>query len=319
MTKFFRKVIRISAMDSPNVKLALEQQRRGMEPTGDAILPGVLTWEQYQHRRLTWDAVRQCVGLDGEFYEGAELLLFPPEWLNKAEEAARQYGDNIPVEAIGVDTAEGGDNTTWACAGKRGLRRLVSLKTPDTAVITGRTIALRNEFRVEDDAIMFDQGGGGQEHADRLRYQGYQVRDVSFGESVAPEPVRFMKPWEEKQHERRERFVYRNRRAQMYWLLHLRLNPGTEATPYPYNNGVPYAIPAEYQELRRQLSVMPLLYDEEGRIEMLPKSRRYGSVNSNRKTLKEILGCSPDEADALVLANYALEEDISPMTISPIF
>jgi hypothetical protein len=313
MPKYLRKVIKISAADSPNVRVALAQQARGEKPTGDSVVPGVIDWATYQHRRLTWDQVRQCVGLDGEFYEGAENLLYPPEWLNKAE----QYAQEIQIRkmghatSLGIDTAEGGDDTSWAVCSEKGLHELISMKTPDTSVIVGRTIGIMQRYGINPDNVMLDQGGGGKEHADQLRARGYPVHVVSFGESVAPEPVRFLKPWEEKQDDRRERFTFKNRRAQMYWMLHLRLDP--------LNAEQPFAIPAEYTELRRQLAVMPLWYDEEGRIMLPPKNRRPGAQQTTIKTISEMLGRSPDDADALVLAVYAMDPGSKPVTLRPMF
>lgn len=307
---YARRVIKITAMDSPNVRLALEQERLGLEVTGEEVIPGVLSWQLYRQRRLTWDAIRQCVGLDGEFYEGAEIRLYPPEWLNRAGVYAKNVG-RYPAKAIGVDTAEGGDNTTWAVTGEKGLIKMVSMKTPNTAVIPSRTIALMNEFSVDPENVIFDQGGGGQEHADRLRASGYDVQTVSFGESVMPDPVMFVKPFDEKIIERRERFTYKNRRAQMYWLLRQRLDPSN-----PDVEG--FAIGVEHQELRRQLNVMPLLWDEEGRFMMLPKRRKYnGAVK--QECLEDRLGCSPDESDALVLAVYAMDPGVESMDMSPIY
>ena len=67
-----------------------------------------------------------------------------------------------------------------------------------------------------------------------------------------------------------------------------------------------FAISAEYEELRRQLAVMPKETDEEGRAMMPPKNRKPGQDETNRKTLVELLGRSPDEADALVLAVHGM-------------
>jgi hypothetical protein len=51
--------------------------------------------------------------------------------------------------------------------------------------------------------------------------------------------------------------------------------------------------------------------DQEGRLRMLPKSKRDPS--SKEKTLTEIIGRSPDDADSLVLACHALlYEDVRP-------
>lgn len=315
---YLRKVIRISADDSPNVRVAQAQMAKGLEPTGEVVVPGVIDWNTYKQRRRTWDKVRACIGLDGMFYEGAEVLLYPPDWLNESEKRARDINIRSVgrAEAIGIDTAEGGDNTVWSIVSKQGLIEQISFKTPDTAIITGRTIALIQKYAVDPNNVMFDQGGGGQEHADRLRYQGYKVRTVSFGESVIPDPVRHLKPFDTKQHERRERYTFKNRRAQMYWLLHLALDPINNHDDR--NNPTPFAIPAEYTELRRQLAVMPMWYDDEGRVFLPPKQRRPGAQTTSLPTISEMLGCSPDEADSLVLAMYAMDPGSRPKRITSV-
>jgi len=309
---YMRKVIRICAEDSPNVRLALAEKKRGASVSNIRLLPGVLPYDEYILRRKTWDKVMQCIKLDAEFYEGAEILMFPPEWLNAAE----QYATTLPAvrkgKVIGIDTAEGGDDTCWAVADEQGLIKLISMKTPDTSVIGGRTIALMKEFNVPAKSVIFDQGGGGQEHADYLRSKGHKVRTVSFGEAVGLEPTRHLQPWEEKQHGRRERYTYKNRRAQMYWLLRQRLNPEDGA--------VAFGLPREYNELRRQLAPIPLTYDEEGRVYLLPKRRKPTSNTTNTtQSLQELIGCSPDEADALVMAVYAMEPSGQAVTLKPMF
>src|SRR3972149_2557666 len=80
----------------------------------------------------------ECIGLDAEFYEGAEVLLFPPEWLNLAENRADAIEKmQRQAKAIGIDPAEGGDQTAIAVVDELGLIELSSRQTPDTSVITG--------------------------------------------------------------------------------------------------------------------------------------------------------------------------------------
>lgn len=282
---YYRRVIRIRAEDSPNVRYAFAQKRLGIRPDNRILIPGLLSWDQYLHRRRTWDKVRQCIGLDAEFYEGAEVLMFPPEWLNQAEQLAERLKRKRRfAKAIGVDTGEGEADTCWAIVDEKGLIKLISQKTPDTSVITGRTIALMEEYDVDPEYVVFDRGGGGKEHADRLRAQGYDVSTVAFGESasdIADETGE-------------SRTTFKNRRAQLYWLLRERLNPEKGG----------FAIPACYTELRRQLSLIPLQWDEEGRLVLPPKTNTGKSAN--KKTLIDIIGRSPDQADALVAAVYGL-------------
>lgn len=308
---YLRKIIHIKATDSPNVALALAEKAAGKEPSNTQVVPGMISWELYQARVATWDPIRVCISINGEFYEGGEILLYPPLWLNAANDRALALkGVQRKATAIGVDVAEGGDDTCWAVVDELGLINLEAYKTPNTADIPKKTIALMREYGVEPEMVMFDRGGGGQQHVDQLNTQGYRVSAVAFGEGVIAEPTRYLKTWETRYDEKYERYAYKNRRAQMYHLLRQRLDPSI--------NEHVFAIPAEYTELRRQLAPMPLWYDEEGRI-MLPPKRRKSGVESTVKTIEDIIGCSPDQADALVLANYAMNPDAAGVTLSSLF
>lgn len=332
----FRKVIRITAEDSPNVVLGLAEVRRGDQPSHRIQTPGVLTYREYVQRRATWDPVRQCVGLDARFYEGAETLMFPPLWLNQAEQvAAEEIGKPRTARAIGCDPGEGGDDTCWAVGDERGLIELITISTPDTSVITGRTIDLIHRYNIPPERVLFDRGGGGKEHVDRLRSQGYDVRTVAFGESLTPDPRHGTRRLDERKDIREEQYAYKNRRAEMYGTLRRLLDPTTiqylnqshptitdrDGSPvhqgigelFPNLRGLQgfatkdwhgFGLPAEYTELRRQLAPIPLRYDGEGRMYLLPKHKR--DPNSTEKTLTDLIGCSPDEADAVVLMVHAM-------------
>lgn len=302
---YLRRVIRIRAEDSPNVAYALHELRAGKTPSGKVMLPGVLDWPTYQLRRKTWDQVRQCISLDGEFYKGAETLMFPPVWLNASERFAATLPKFRKGEAIGVDPAEGGDHTTWAVVDQQGLVYLETFRTPNTAIIMNRTLALMQEYGVAADNVLFDRGGGGKEHSDYMRERGYRVNCIGFGEPVAPEPVRHRKTFDTRTDERSERFVYAMRNAQMYHMLRLRLEPEKDDEGNILHSN--FGIPAEYAELRRQLSPIPLMYDDRGRIKMLPKH----TDKENGNSLTKLLGRSPDDADALVLAVYAMDPAVS--------
>ncbi len=307
MSQFLRRVIRISAEDSPNIQLARKQIAEGLEPTDETAIPGILTWSELEKRRSTWDRVRQCIGLDGQFWEGAEVLLFPPEWLNRAEQVDRGLRESRierQAKAIGIDPAEGGDRTAMAVVDELGLIELVSKRTPDTAVITGEALAFMQRWKVEPERVVFDRGGGGKEHADRLRSQGWPVRSVSFAETFQVEPRRGLVMVEERKEVREERYAYRNRRAEMYGNLRQLLDPAV--------NPQGFGIGREEVELRRQLAPIPLTYDGEGRLELLPKSKREGGTG---KCLIDLIGHSPDEADALVLAIHGMQTKSSRVVV----
>jgi hypothetical protein len=296
----YRRVIKITGEDSPNVKAGLLYRRYGREPLGEILIPGVLPWDDYLKRLETWDPVRICVGIKAEFWEGADALLYPPQWLNRSEDLHRTLvGMPRRGKAMGVDPGEGVANTSWTVVDDLGLIEQVSMVTPDTAVIVGHTKALAETWSVPPEEVIFDRGGGGKQIADLLRSQGWNVRTVSFGESPTPELHRGMTPFGEKKERIELSRTYKTRRAEMYGILRDSLDPSLSP--------MGFAIPPQYVELRRQLSLIPLLRDGEGCLYLPPKSRKPGS---SVKSLQDIIGRSPDEADSLVLAVYGLRRKI---------
>lgn len=309
-------VIRVRAEDSPNVRIALAREARGEMVEEVADFPGVLTWREYKHRRKHWSVQRQRVGLDGLFWEGKDILLFPSHHLDNCERLwfqLRAEGRQFrKAEAIGVDPAEGGDSTSMAAGDRYGLIELRSVKTPNTAVIKHDVVNFMNLHGVEPGRVCIDRGGGGKQIADDLREMGLDdVRTVAFGETVAVQPRRSRRFFKERRDVKEDHYAYMNRRAEMYHELSLLCNPlrdidgdgrhlGWAMPPF---TGVEMIDPV-YAELRRQLEPLPLLYDKEGRIRML--SKNANRPDSEEMTLSKLLGCSPDEADAVALMVHAL-------------
>lgn len=285
-----RKVIRIRAEDSPNVRLALAQQRAGKKPTGEVIVPGCKTWEEYQENRRLWDPVQQCVSLDAEFWEGADVLMFPPEWLNRAHEIHDALLlKKRKAKAVGIDTGQGSANTVLTAADEDGILEQMSLKTPDTSRIPDIVVEFGERHGVPAERWYFDSGGGGYEHACLLRRYGYNVRAIPFGGAVSLEPRRGVRPFEQRKEQTEERAVYFNKRAELYGEFRRRLQQG-------------YGVPRGLTELRRQLAPIPLTYDDNGKLKMLPKR----SDDPDKPSLEKLLGRSPDEADSAVLAHYGV-------------
>lgn len=327
-TRYFRKIIRIKAIDSPNVRYALAEIASGRPVSNKVIVPGVLTYSEYKFRRAVWDKVRQTIGLDAEFYLGVQNLLFPPEWLNLSEEVAKSLADKgRQAEAVGIDPGEGAEDTCMVAIDGKGIIEVVSKKTPDTSVIVDEIIAFISRHRVPYHRVGIDRGGGGKQYADVLRNRGYNIRTIAFGASIAAEPRRYtaMPLKGAPAHEARkeyveQKYVYINRRAQMYGELRLAIDPSVcllhSILEERRKNSVnwegrrsslieprPFAIPSQYAEIRSQLAPIPLLYDGEGRMYLPPKNNRSGNKG---KTLVELIGHSPNETDALVVAIHVL-------------
>lgn len=292
----YRRVIRIRAEDSPNVRLAEAEKAKGRKPSGRTIIPGVKGYDTYLKDRKTWDGIQQTVSLDAQFYMGSELYLFPQDWIQRAIDIAARIrlrgrgGDRT----MGVDVAEGGDSTSWTIIDDKGILKQLSMKTPDTSVIAGHTIRLQKEWNVIPERTLFDRGGGGKQHADYLRTKGCNVRTVGFGERATdPKVLSRSRTIRERLRDKEVAYTFRNRRAEMFWMVRLLLDP---------LDGNEFGIPGECAELIRQMRPIPLQFDTEGRIKIPSKNKR-GS-NSTEVTLTELLGCSPDELDSLALAAF---------------
>jgi hypothetical protein len=319
---FFRRIINISADMSPNVIYGYKQKDSGIEPTNEMIIPGLKSYADYQKHLVTWDEIRQTIGLQGKFYEGREVKLFPGAWLDRSEEVATKLPEHRSGLAMGIDAAEGGDNTVWCVVDNHGLIYMEAIKTADTNDIPGKTIAIGKRYNVPPDRWLFDRGGGGKQHADRLRAMGYECASIGFGEAVV-DPQAWKRtadymPKKEVRNANEERYIYKNRRAEMYGTLRLGLDPSVLE--------ICFALPKELirtkridggPSLRDQLEMLPLLYDPEGRLYLPPKQKK--NADDKTLTIKDMLdGHSPDEADALVLACYGLTFKAPPVIRSMI-
>jgi hypothetical protein len=308
----YRRVIRIKAEDSPNVRLGLAQAARGIEPTNEVLVPGVKGYAEYVKNRKLWDTMQQCVSLDADWWEGADEKMFPSDWLDLSALVASRMGvrrEGGGKRTMGVDSAMGGDNTSWCIGDGRGMLELISMKTPDTSIIVPRTIELMHTWDVLPGNVLFDAGGGGKPHADRMRQMGHEVRIVAFGAApVEQVHTRRMRSSIERREDYETKVVYKNRRAQMYGELRDALNPSLVL-----EGDSIYSLPGFLMDkprgdggpgLRAQLAPMPLLYNGEGQLYLPPKKRKPGLKTTNELCLEDILGCSPDEADALVLMHF---------------
>jgi hypothetical protein len=300
------------------VRLALEERASGLPVSNRVLVPGVLTWEEYQDRLLTWDKIRQCVGLEAQFYEGAEVLLFPPDWLNRAErmhEALR--GRQRRARAVGIDPGEGVEETVWTAVDEFGVLDQVAKVTPNTVVIAGDTRAFAMEHGVPAHKVMTDVGGGGKQLEDRLKDEGFPITSVAFGVAPAPEMKRGIHQLGDRKEYRERQLAYVSMRVFMYHQLSLLLeldegfNPigSIEMDGKRLVHG--FAIPKEMTELRKELAVFPKLYDKEGRMVLPPKDRPNANMTeddgaSRVKTIRQMIGHSPNRADSCVVAVHAM-------------
>lgn len=312
--KYHRRVVRITGRDSPNVRLAEAEIEKGLKPSYRTLVPGVLTYDEYVARRKTWDPIRQCIGLDAQWYMGAQVMMYPPLWLAAAANPERIRRCRAePAEAIGVDPAEGGDSTTLAAVNRYGVKDLRSHKTPDTSVILTLVKAFGLEHDVPSTNWLFDRGGGGKQLTDLLesdKEHRYRPRTVAFGEPVKLEIKRGLHLTETRIDTDEERYAYVSRRVELYHDLRRVLDPSINEDGF----GIPYGpdVSEEFKELRRQMEAIPLEYDQHGRLWLPPKNpppmTPETDYNDPKRvvSLREMLGCSPDELEAVCLGLHGI-------------
>jgi hypothetical protein len=284
---YYRKIVQITVEDSPNVRYARAQQRAGVSPDNTLVLPGPKSWAKYQEDLATMDEEEQCVKLWAKFYKGSRIMLCPEAVLMRcAANAVKLKGVKRKAKAIGIDAGEGSADTVFVVGDEYGIIGWWEQRTPDTSDIEGELIAFGRQYQVDPEHWVFDRGGGGKQIADYMRKRGFQVRTVGFGDAVSLD-VKYGKHLVPSKREVREqRSVYKNRRSQMYGEFADMAASG-------------YAIPIEFKELHRQLGKVPKKRGPEG--ELVIPSKRKRDPDSTEVTLTELLGRSPDQADAAVL------------------
>jgi hypothetical protein len=209
----------------------------------------------------------------GEFAEAGEGVLFPLPLLEAAVERVVVV-DGLPLVGLGVDVARSvaGDlNCVAQCEGGR-LRVARTWRSPDLMQTVERVLHVVAETGLQRVAV--DVGGPGGGVADRLHELGHEVQAEHFG-GGAVEPARF-----------------RNRRAEMFWVLREALERGTVAL-------------ADDDEVRADLSALRYAFTQDGRIQVEGKDE-----------VRRRLGRSPDRADALALALAAARPREAPFIVS---
>lgn len=315
--KLARHVIHIDGQDSPNVRLGMRLAASGHKGPWPLVIPGLLSYPEYLIRNQEWDEVAIRTRLRGLFYEGADALLFPMTWLDRAQgefkilaarfRAAIQAGKPLAPRkgrAMGIDVAMGGrDDTVWTIVDEFGVLEQIILDTPNTMEIPGRTINLMKKHGMPAGNVAIDMGGG-KPIFDRLAEQGYHIHGVHFG-GAAGEGVSDPKKADA------AKKAYKNKRAELYGTLREFLDPSLR----PLN---PFVLPDSDHLLRQELAILPIMYDSDSRLVLPPKDRPSGGASGGSggskkvKTIKEMLGGrSPDRADSLALAAWVAKHGVA--------
>jgi hypothetical protein len=315
--RLFRKVIRVSGEDSPNVRDGMKSVAEGKPLPEKPQIPGILTYEQFLERKATLAPWQVRPRLYGLFNDESTAKLFPAAWLDFGHDIYRRLKAGEPARAqsvrrwlrwwgwpfgLGVDCAMGGgDLSAWCVYGRFGAVHIETVDTPNTRTIKAKTLELMKRWKIRPEWVCFDKAIG-RVIADELREEGREVSDVGFGDGALDER-------------------YPNMRVELYGELAEamgrafdqsgNLRPGAKQFLDPEFSPERWrtlkkvrvvALPADV-DLRQELFVLPRAQDGKDRLTLPPKDG-----TKSRLGVKQMLGGrSPDRADALVLARYAWE------------
>lgn len=257
------KTFSISCLDHPNV---LAEKAGAPRPYPEAV-----SFKWCEEIRRSWgdNSVYYRARVLGQFSDEGSGVIIPYTFLARCA-GLEDIEGKVPFEIhAGLDVARFGDDqnvlTIFAD------RRLVWLETwegLDLIKTAGRTRHIAGEWGISANHVHVDSVGIGAGVVDRLAEERFTVDAVNFGEAPAGE-------WEELTGE----VVFKNRRAELYWVLRLLLQTKQ------------VIIPEEYAEAWAQLSAALYFFDPTDRLQVEPKDE-----------IKKRLGRSPDHADACVLA-----------------
>jgi hypothetical protein len=215
-------------------------------------------WCARMARQWGEDSALYTTRVLGEFANHGDGVLFT---LSLLEDAVNRPLDLTGADVVmGVDVARsvaGDQNCIAVCRGGK-VERLILWRSPDTTITMERVA--HEALRTNPRRIRVDEGGVGGGVVDRLRQLRLPVEGVMFG-GHATESGRF-----------------RNRRAEMFWMLRDALAEGRAALP-------------DDDELLADLTAVRYGFEPSGRIYLEPKDEA-----------RKRLGRSPDRADAIAMA-----------------
>ena len=258
-------------------------------PHVEALIPGQMDYRKYTQIMSKPNPIERAWSGEGHFPpEDADLQVIPPSWLKKPCEEWGKNKDSIRVTAFGLDLAasEDKDWTVLSAGGPAGVKELYKCRKASAVQILSWLKGVFNQIGIDPFSdyypIAIDwQGAGGHVIADLLEDNGASiVRVIPQGSAE-------------------NRHLYVNKRAETYGQLGDRLNPDSEHLDT-------FMIPDD-QDLREELVAHEKIYANDMiRYRLTPKQKIRTGADSKIQSLREILGRSPDSADAVTLCYEAI-------------
>lgn len=199
----------------------------------------------------------------------------------------------LPVEGFGLDVAASryGDTSVLAVGGRNGIRAIHECQFSDTQQtmwwVIETALAYGIDLKQGHVPIAIDWGGGyGNAVGDPLKRLNVHVIEVHGNAASVLDSQK-----------------YANKRAELYGEAGRRLDPAGDFRM------IPFSLP-DNQILRAELIAPTKIYSghDGEKYYITPKDRRGSDENYMGKTLREILGRSPDRADAVVYCLCALRD-----------
>lgn len=261
-----------------------------IRPTSRTFIPARLTDNPFL-RETSYDAVLQSLPeplrsqlLYGDFTIGSAPNIYqviPTEWVREAQRRWElSEKPDVALRSIGVDPAHGGaDNTV--------ISRLFGTWFDELRIYAGKATPDGDAVRV---AVEGAWDGKAQIAIDAIGY-GASATDIMNSFQMHPLPINFGA--QSKRKDKTARFEFFNQRAECYWALRDALDP---------TSGEEICLPPS-RTLLGDLCA-PTFKVVRGKIQLEEKAK-----------IKERLGRSPDEGDAVVLAWRAAQRMLVPLVL----
>lgn len=248
------------------LKMAAERHPNIVE--GREVIPGGITREWIESRREMWgeDDPRYVARVLGDFPDVTEDTLIRLTWVEAAMK--REHPKEIDPARLhmGVDIARSGpDRIVLLIRDDYAVRYMETAQHKSLMDTSGRILQLAKRWGIQPEHVHIDDVGLGGGVVDRLIELDFGCHAVNFGSKASDS----------------ERFA--NLRAEAYW--------HTRDAVDPNRKDIHLAIPSQYHELAREMTMAQREFTSRGQIKLEPKE----------KIIKR-LGRSPDLVDALALS-----------------